>query len=92
MATSPRILAFSGSARRDSLNKKLLAVAIDATRAAGGEVTLLDFRELPLPLYDGDLEDAEGMPPNAQKFVELIVNHHGLLLAQIKVTGGRAGG
>ena len=77
----PRILAFSGSARRDSLNKKLLAVVVEAARAAGGEVTVLDFRELPLPVYDGDLEDAEGMPANAQKFVDLITQHQALLIA-----------
>jgi NAD(P)H-dependent FMN reductase len=81
MPTPTRILAFSGSARRESLNKKLLAAAVEATRAAGGEVTLLDFTDLPLPLYNGDLEDAEGMPPNAQRFVELILQHHGLLIA-----------
>lgn len=77
----PRILAFSGSARRESLNKKLLANVVEATRAAGGEVTLLDFTDLPLPLYNGDLEDKEGMPANAQKFVELILAHQGLLIA-----------
>jgi chromate reductase, NAD(P)H dehydrogenase (quinone) len=76
-----RILAFSGSARRDSLNKKLLAAAAEATREAGGEVTLVDFKELPLPLYDGDLEAAGGMPANAQKLVELVTQHHGLLIA-----------
>lgn len=81
MPTPPRILAFSGSARRESLNKKLLALVVTATREAGGEVTVVDFRELPLPLYDGDLEEAEGMPPNAQKFVELITQHDALLIA-----------
>ena len=81
MATTPRILAFSGSARRGSLNKKLLAIAVDATRAAGAEVTLIDFKELPIPLYEGDLEDAEGMPPNAQKLVDLVTQHAGLLIA-----------
>ena len=35
-----RVLVFAGSARRDSLNKKLARVAADAARAAGGEVTL----------------------------------------------------
>jgi len=34
-----RILAFAGSARRDSLNKKLVRVAAEHARAAGGEVT-----------------------------------------------------
>ena len=35
MPATPRILAFSGSARRESLNKKLLAVAVQAAREAG---------------------------------------------------------
>lgn len=81
MPTSPRILAFSGSARRDSLNKKLLAVVVEAARAAGAEVTVLDFTDLPLPLYHGDLEDEHGMPENARKFAEMIAQHHGLLIA-----------
>src|SRR5678815_2867768 len=81
MANAPRILAFSGSARRESLNKKLLAVAVEATRAAGAEVTLIDFKEMPIPMYEGDLEDAEGIPANAQKLIELIIQHAGLLIA-----------
>jgi chromate reductase len=81
MPTSPRILAFSGSARKESLNKKLLAVVVAETRAAGGEVTLLDLNELPIPLYHGDLEDEKGMPENAQKLVKLIGEHHALLIA-----------
>src|SRR5258708_27441800 len=81
MPTPPRILAFSGSARRGSYNRKLLAVVVEATRAAGGDVTLLDLNEFSLPLYHGDLEDAEGMPANATKLVDLITSHHGLLVA-----------
>src|SRR5688572_6126215 len=81
MVNTPRILAFSGSARRESLNKKLLAVAVEATRAAGAEVTLIDFKDLTIPLYDGDLEDSAGIPANAQKLIELITQHAGLLIA-----------
>jgi chromate reductase, NAD(P)H dehydrogenase (quinone) len=81
MPNPPRILAFAGSARRESLNKKLLAAVVEATRAAGGNVTVLDFNELPMPLYHGDLEDAEGMPANAKKFVEMILAHDALLIA-----------
>ena len=50
MPNSLRILAFSGSARRESLNRKLLAVTVQAVRAAGAEVTLLDLNDLALPL------------------------------------------
>jgi chromate reductase len=81
MPTAPRVLAFSGSARRDSLNRKLLAVVIDAVRAVGGEVTLVDLNEYPLPLYHGDLEDKEGLPANAQKLIDLILAHQALLIA-----------
>lgn len=81
MPNPPKILAFAGSARRDSLNKKLLHVVVEATRAAGGEVTVIDLNDLPMPLYHGDLEDREGLPANAQKMVELVLAHDALLIA-----------
>ena len=81
MTQTPRILAFSGSARRDSLNKKLLASVVEATRTAGGEVTVVDLNDFVLPLYHGDLEAADGLPPNAAKLIELIIQHQALLIA-----------
>jgi len=81
MSSAPRILAFAGSARRESLNRKLLAAVVAAARAAGGEVTLLDLNDYPLPLYHGDLEDASGMPAPARQLVTLITQHHALLVA-----------
>jgi len=80
MAAS-KILAFAGSARRESYNRKFLAIAADAARAAGAEVTLIDLGDYPLPLFNGDLEDAEGMPAPALKLVELILGHPALLIA-----------
>ncbi|MBI4578435.1 MAG: NAD(P)H-dependent oxidoreductase [Planctomycetes bacterium] len=81
MAYQPRILAFAGSTRRDSYNKKLVKVAAAGARAAGAEVTYLDLRDLPLPLFDLDLEAAEGMPANARRLKELMSQHDGLLIA-----------
>ena len=81
MSASPRILAFSGSARKESLNRKLLAVVVEAARAAGGEVTLIDLNDYPLPLYHGDLEDAQGLPAPAQQLVQLVTDHPALLVA-----------
>ena len=51
-----RILAFAGSLRRASFNKKLVQIAVKGARETGAEVTLLDLRDLPLPLFDQDLE------------------------------------
>lgn len=79
--TVPKILAFAGSARAHSFNKKLVKIAAEGARAAGAEVTYLDFRDLPLPLYDQDLEASEGLPENVMKLKSLMKAHQGFLIA-----------
>src|SRR5688572_7658161 len=79
--TTPRLLVFAGSLRAGSLNKKLARAAGAAARAAGAEVTLLDLKEHPLPIYDGDLEDAQGIPPQALELKRLFKAHHGFLIS-----------
>lgn len=81
VAEPPRILAFSASSRRESLNRKFLAAAVGALERAGAVVTLLRPDEVVMPLYDGDLEDSEGMPANAVKLVGLLASHGALLIA-----------
>jgi NAD(P)H-dependent FMN reductase len=39
-----KILAFAGSTRVESFNKKLVKIAAAGARAAGAEVTYLDLR------------------------------------------------
>jgi NAD(P)H-dependent FMN reductase len=78
---TPRILAFAGSLRAESFNKKLVRIAAGGARAAGAEVTLIDLRDLPMPIYDGDIEKAQGLPPNAKAFKQLLIEHHGVLLS-----------
>ena len=78
--TPPRILAFAGSTRRDSFNKKLLAVAAQGARTAGAEVTVVDLKDFPMPLYDGDLEQASGQPANAIKLKQMMMAHQGVLI------------
>jgi len=79
--TTPRILAFGGSLRRDSFNQKLAAIAAAGACAAGAEVTLLALRDFPLPVFDQDLEAAEGLPASAKQLKQLFREHHGLLIA-----------
>jgi len=78
---TPRILAFSGSAREASLNRKLLHIVVNGARNAGAEVTVAEMRDYPMPLYDGDLEARSGLPENTKKFRALMLQHQGLLLA-----------
>lgn len=78
---APKIVAFAGSLRAGSFNKKLVAVAVEAARAAGAEVTLVDLRELALPLFDQDLEDSAGLPEGAKKLKGLLRESDGFLIA-----------
>lgn len=81
MAYQPKILAFAGSLRKDSLNKKLIKIAVRGAKEAGAEVTLIDLKDYPLPIYDQDIEDAQGLPENALKLKELMLKHDGFLLS-----------
>lgn len=81
MTVVPKILAFAGSTRKGSFNKKLIRVAMQGAKNAGAEVTLVDLADLPMPLYDGDVETREGIPENAKKFKELLLAHHGFLIS-----------
>src|SRR6476469_8563487 len=88
----PKILAFAGSLREGSLNKKILAVAVDGARAAGGDVTVVDLRDFPMPVYDQDEVDRNGFDANALRFQELLCEHQGLLIASPEYNGSIPGG
>jgi NAD(P)H-dependent FMN reductase len=76
-----RILAFAGSLRIGSWNKKLARIAAAGARAAGADVTELDLRDIPMPLYDGDMEREQGLPPNAKVFKRLLIECDGMLIS-----------
>jgi chromate reductase len=78
---TPRILAFAGSTRKESFNKKVLSIAAKGAKDAGAEVTLIDLKDFPLPLFDQDLEAEQGMPENGKKLKKLFIDHDGLLIA-----------
>lgn len=77
----PKILAFAGSLRKASLNKKAAAAAAVFARGAGADVTLIDLADYPMPVYDGDLEEREGLPENAKKLKALMKSHDGFLIS-----------
>ncbi len=81
MAYTPKVLAFAGSTRTDSFNKKLVRIAAQGAKAAGAEVTVIDLRDFPMPLFDEDLETREGLPSSARQFKDVLLAHDGLLIA-----------
>jgi chromate reductase len=91
MAITPKILAFAGSTRTESFNKKLVKIGVKGARDAGGDVTLIDLRDYALPLYHGDLEDREGLPENAKKLKALFLANDGLLISAPEYNSGITG-
>jgi NAD(P)H-dependent FMN reductase len=82
-----RILAFSGSARRASINQQLVKVAADMAAARGADVTLVNLRDYPMPLFNQDDEAGSGEPEAARALKALFVNHDALLIASPEYNG-----
>ncbi len=78
---APKILAFSGSVRKESFNQKLVWIAAQGARDAGAEVTVINLGDFPLPVFNQDLEKAEGLPQPARTLKTLFASHHGFLIA-----------
>ncbi len=74
------VLAFCGSSRSGSVNKKLLQAAAAVVRDAGADVEEIDLRDYRMPLYDGDEEAADGPPENAARLRDLFASKDAFLI------------
>lgn len=75
------LLAFSGSSRIGSLNTLLLEQAEAMAAAMDATVVTIDLRELSLPIYDGDIEAANGLPSAVIDLKEAMNEADGFLIA-----------
>lgn len=62
-ASTPRLPAFAGSLREGSYHRLPVPVPAEGVRAAGAGVSLIELRDVPPPLLDGDTV-APAMPGN----------------------------
>lgn len=82
----PTLLGMSGSLRAASFNRKLLS---EAARLFG-DATYMEA-DLKLPLYDGDLEEAEGIPAVVQKLSDQIASADAVIIATPEYNKGISG-
>ncbi len=82
-----KILAFAGSTRKDSYNKHLVNAAAKGAQSEIVEVTVVDLAELPIALFDEDLESTQGIPINAMKLKKLMIKADGFLIASPEYNG-----
>ena len=80
MTAPARLLFFAGSSRTASHNKKLARLGAMIAEVNGIPSTFADLGDYPMPLYNGDLEAAEGPPENARKFKAVMQAHSGIFI------------
>jgi NAD(P)H-dependent FMN reductase len=76
-----RILVFSASLRRDSLNSKLARLAAASIDASGGSADLASMRDFDGPSFDADAEDVGPFPAGPRALGERLAASDGLVLA-----------
>lgn len=84
---SSKLLIIPGSVRKGSLNRKLAAAAAAKARAAGIETIEFDLRELNLPVYDGDIEAASGIPDGAHRLHRALLDCDAVLIVTPEYNG-----
>lgn len=78
---SAKIIFLAGSARKDSMNKKLARHAYELAREKGADATFVDLKDFSMPIYNGDDEVESGLPENAIKLKKLFIEHQGIFIA-----------
>lgn len=92
-AVSPklRVLVFAASLRKESMNRKLAALAARVAEAAGATVDLASLQEFDVPLYNGDLEASQGIPQGAHDFQRRLLASDAFIIASPEYNGSMPG-
>ncbi len=80
-----------GSLRRDSWNKKLGHVVEKMLLEQKHEVTYLDLKSYPMPVYDGDIEAGEGIPETVKALDKAIQSADALIVVTPEYNGSIPG-
>ncbi len=85
---TPKILLLPGSNRSGSYNGKLATVAAGSPALADTEVTKISLADYEMPLFDADLERANGQPDAAWALARKFSQSHGILIVSPEYNAG----
>ena len=76
-----KILAFAGSLRNGSYNKKLVKIAAQIAKEKGADLQLVDLSDYPMPLYNADIEESDGLPDNCKKLKKMMIDSDAFIIS-----------
>lgn len=76
---SAKILAFAASARGESINRRLISLAVKQAEKTDAHVTVLEYADFTAPLYMG--EETTALPAGVKHLGDALRAHDGVLLA-----------
>lgn len=76
-----KFLTFAASLRKDSFNKKLIAIAEDILKSEGIEIDHADFSEFSAPLYNADIQNNIGFPDEIMRFTQRLLNSDACIIS-----------
>lgn len=83
-----KFLALSGSTRPGSVNTMLAAAMTNRAEGAGADAQQISLKDYPAPLYDPELEGAEGVPQAITDLYDLIASQDAVFIASPEYNGG----
>src|SRR5262245_30739343 len=86
------VLVFAASLRAESLNKKLATLAARAAQQAGAVVDQASMRDFDVPIYDGDVEKAQGIPRGAEELRRRLLESDAFIVSCPEYNGSMPGG
>ncbi len=86
-----KLLIFAGSLRTDSCNKKFAREAFRLVKEAGVDGEFIDLKDYPMPVYDGDIEIASGIPEGTVALGQKILAADALVVSTPEYNGSIPG-
>jgi len=83
MASNPqlKVLVFAASLRAGSLNRKLASLVARIAEQNGATVDHASMRDFDVPSYDGDAENAQGLPRGAEELKRRLVESDAFIVS-----------
>lgn len=83
-----RIALISGSTRTGSINAQLVKAVSLVFKDLGAKPTIISLKDYEMPIYDGDYEEANGVPKSVKNLIRRLKGFDGVFISTPEYNGG----